>query len=108
MPCYEACVGKPTQPSNKLDVVRKRRIALGASGMRSPGDLRERAAHILALVPIVRQRGDIRLATLLTERAAALIDQAEAAEAGQISPALPAATHPNVQQQQIPPNKGDA
>jgi hypothetical protein len=82
--------------------------------MRSPSDLRERAARILALIPIVRQRRDIRLAMLLTERAAALIDQAEAAEAGTaeagqiIPPASPAANQPNVQQQQqIPPNEGD-
>jgi hypothetical protein len=41
---------------------------------------------------------------LLTERAAALIDQAEAAESGQmIPPPLPAATQPNVQQQQTQP-----
>jgi hypothetical protein len=78
--------------------------------MRSPGDLRERAAGILALVPIVRQRGDNRLAMLLTERAAALIDQAEAAEAGQMIPSpLPAATQPDVQQQQqIQPKDGNA
>jgi hypothetical protein len=90
--------------------VLERRTALGAWGMRSPSDLRERAARILALVPIVRQRGDIRLAMLLTERVAALIDQAEAAESGQIiPPPLSAATQPNVQQkQQVEPKDGNA
>jgi hypothetical protein len=79
------------------------------SGMRSPSELRERAARVLTLASIARQRGDIRLAALLTERAVALIDQAEAAEAGQIvPPAPPEATQPNVQrQQQIQPKGGN-
>jgi hypothetical protein len=47
---------------------------------------------------------------LLTERVAALIDQAEAAESGQIiPPPLSAATQPNVQQnQQVEPKDGNA
>jgi hypothetical protein len=69
--------------------------------MSSPSALRERAARYLDLAKTARHRGDIRLATLLTDRAVALIDQSEASEAGQIiPPPSPAAAQPNVQQQQ--------
>jgi hypothetical protein len=69
--------------------------------MQSPRELRERAARFLALVSIVRPRGDIGLAGMLMEWSARLMDEADAAETGQIiPPPLPETAQPNAQQQQ--------
>jgi hypothetical protein len=69
--------------------------------MQSPRELRERAARFLALVSIVRQRGDIGLADMLMEWSARLLEEADAAAAGQIiPPPLPESVPPNAQQQQ--------
>jgi hypothetical protein len=76
--------------------------------MQSPRELRERAARFLALGSIFRQRGDIGLAGMLMERSARLLEEADAAEAGQIvPPLLPETAQPNAQQQQQIQPKGD-
>jgi hypothetical protein len=76
--------------------------------MRSPIELRARAARFLALVQIARQSGDIRLASVLADKAARLMELADAAEAGQMIPPPPLeATRPNVQQQQQIQPKND-
>ena len=78
-------------------------------GMRSPTELRARAARFLALVQIARQNGNIRLASGLTDKAARLMELAHAAApAGQMIPPPPfEATRPNVQQQQQPKNDNE-
>jgi hypothetical protein len=77
--------------------------------MENPSELRERAARFLALVSSARQMGDVRLTGVLTEMAERLMEQADAAEAGQIIPPRPAdPSQPNVQQQQQIPPKDDA
>jgi hypothetical protein len=69
--------------------------------MRSPSELREQATRYLAMALIAHERGDIELADTLTARATSLMEQAEAAEAGQIiPPPHPEVQQPNVQQQQ--------
>jgi hypothetical protein len=69
-------------------------------GMRNPTELRAQAARFLALVQIARQDGDTRLASVLTDRAAYLMELADAAEAGQMVPPPPLeAGRPTVQQQ---------
>jgi hypothetical protein len=54
----------------------------------------------LALVQIARQSGDTRLASVLTDKAARLMELADTAEAGQMIPPPFKAARPNVQQQQ--------
>ena len=76
--------------------------------MQSPTELRARAARFLALVEIARQSGDTRLASVLTDKAARLMELSNAAEAGQMIPPPPLeATRPNVQQQQQTQPKDD-
>ena len=76
--------------------------------MQSPRELRERAARFLALVSIVRQRGDVGLAGMLMEWSARLMNESDAAETGQIiPPPLPETAQPNAQQQQQIQPKGD-
>jgi hypothetical protein len=76
--------------------------------MQSPTELRARAARFLALVEIARQSGDTRLASVLTDKAARLMELSNAAEADQmIPPPLLEATRPNVQQQQQTQPKDD-
>jgi hypothetical protein len=63
----------------------------------------------VALAITARRNGDIRLACVLTDRAAGLMEEADAAEAGQIiPPPPPEATQPNVQQQQQIQPKDDS
>jgi hypothetical protein len=68
--------------------------------MRSPSELRDLATRHLAMALIAHQRGDIDLVEALTGWATRLMEQAEAAEAGQIIPGPPETAQPNVQQQQ--------
>jgi hypothetical protein len=69
--------------------------------MGSPTELRAQAARFLTLVQIARQDGDTCLASVLTDKAARLMELADAAEAGQMIPPPPLqATRPNTQQQQ--------
>jgi hypothetical protein len=73
----------------------------GALQMRSPSELRDRAARHVALAITARRNGGVRLAGVLMDRAAVLMEEADAAEAGQIIPPLPPeAIQPNIQQQQ--------
>jgi hypothetical protein len=80
----------------------------GALQMRSPSELRDRAARYVALAINARRDGDIRLACLLMDRVARLMEEADAAEAGEIIPPPPEAIEPNVQQQQQIQSKDDA
>jgi hypothetical protein len=76
--------------------------------MRNPSELRDQAARYVALAITARRNGDIRLACVLMDRAAGLME-ADAAEAGQIiPPPPPEATQPNVQQQQQIQPKDDS
>jgi hypothetical protein len=77
--------------------------------MRSLSALRDRATRYLAMALIAHERGDSDLAEALTQRAAHLMEQAEAAEAGPIiPPASPQVIRPNAQpQQQIQPKDGN-
>jgi hypothetical protein len=69
--------------------------------MQSPSELRDRAARYVALAITARRNGDIRLACVLTDRAADLMEEADATEADQIiTRPQPEATQSNVQQQQ--------
>jgi hypothetical protein len=82
----------------------------GTSDMGIPSELREKATRYFAMAMIAHERGDIELAEALTARATSLMEQADAAETGQIIPPRPTEVpQPNVQQQQqqqqqIPPN----
>jgi hypothetical protein len=62
--------------------------------------LRDRATRYLAMAIVAHERGDIDLAEALTERAARLMEEADAAEIGQTIPGRSGAGQPNVQQQQ--------
>jgi hypothetical protein len=76
--------------------------------MGSPSKLHEQATRYYAMAMMAHERGDTELAEALTARATSLMEQADAAEAGQIIPPLPAeAPQPNVQQQQQIPPKDD-
>jgi hypothetical protein len=68
--------------------------------MRSPSELREQATRYYAMALMAHERGDNDLAEALTATATRLMEQADAAEAGQIVPPPPEATQPNAQQQQ--------
>jgi hypothetical protein len=68
--------------------------------MQSPSELRDRAARYVALAITARRNGDIRLACVLMDRAADLMEEADATEADQIITRPPEATESNVQQQQ--------
>ena len=77
--------------------------------MRSPSELRAQAARYVALAITARRDGDIRLACVLMDRVTDLMEEADAAEAGQIiPPPPPEATQPNVQQQQQIQPKDDS
>jgi hypothetical protein len=72
--------------------------------MRSPSELREQATRYYAMALMAHERGDSELAEDFVETATRVMEQADAAEAGQIiPPALREAAEPNVQQQQIQP-----
>ncbi len=58
----------------------------GRWGMRSPSERRDRAARYVTLAITARRNGDIRLACMLMDRVARLMELADAAEAGQIAP----------------------
>jgi hypothetical protein len=69
--------------------------------MGSPSELREQASRYFAMALMAHERGDIDLAEALTVRATSLMEQADAAETGQmIPPSHPEVQQPNVQQQQ--------
>jgi hypothetical protein len=62
--------------------------------------LRDRATRYLAMAIVAHERGHIDLAEALTERAARLMEEADAAEVGQTILGQSGAGQPNVQQQQ--------
>lgn len=67
--------------------------------MRNACELRDRAARYVALAITARRNGGVRLAGMLMDRAADLMEDAEAVEAGQIIP-RPQREAMNVQHQQ--------
>jgi hypothetical protein len=77
--------------------------------MRGPSELREQATRYYAMALMAHERDDIDLAEALTAVAMHLMEQADAADAGQIIPSPSPESSQRVaqQQQQIQPKQDD-